>query len=769
MPADGNLTARRLRAALWLLAVAAVVAATAFAWPGAGWLRTDVRALLPDPGGGARIAEASRSLAAPFERSTVWLVGADSGERAADAGRALAERLRATDVFERVEAEVDRAAYEGMARALYPYRHGLIAPDAAQRLEQAPEDFLRERLARQYSLAGAAGGSLAEDPLGLYEGFLQEALAGPARAGTTVDDVAIVEGRDRHYAIVTADARRAAFEARAEPPLIGVWRDTLTWADDESLTLHATGAPLYSAWAAVSAHGEISLIGGVSLVAIALLLIGRFRSPRPLAIAVIVIGAGVGGGFAGTVLTFGGMHLITLVFGATVIGVSVDYAFHYFSDSLRPGWTPEAGLRHVLPALRLALGTSAIAFLSLALAPFPALREVAVFTVSGLAASWSTVVLLLPMLVRPPTSALPPRQWPLRFAPRLVFVIPAVLALSLPGILLLEPKDDIRLLYATPDRLSADDDVISELLPRPDGNRFLLVTADSEQDLLERQERLRPELERLIETGAFDGFRAVADWLPSLQRQRDNERLLRDLVDSGRFGGYLRDLGFGEAGVERREAAILEPGPYLEPAAALEVASTRQRAQWLGCNDGDCAASIVVTGAGEGEALGRLAAEQDGVRWVNRIAAVNEGMQEHRRLSLGLLALALVIVAVVLSLTLGFARGMRVVAVPALALAISLAAVGYTGALFSVFNLMALLLVLGVGIDYALFYHCAPSEGRSTAALGIGMAALTTILAFGLLVFSDTPVISAFGMTLLPGLTAAWLLALVTGFEAWRE
>ncbi|MFW5969553.1 MAG: MMPL family transporter, partial [Halofilum sp. (in: g-proteobacteria)] len=444
MSADGNPAARRVRAALWLLAVVAVIAVTAIAWPGSGWLRTDVRALLPDPGGGARIAEASRSLAAPTEQSTVWLVGAGDGERAAAAGRELAERLRDTDVFERVEAEVDRTASERMARELYPYRHGLIARATARRLEQDPEAFLRERLARQHSIAGAAGGSLTEDPLGLYHGFLRASLAGPAHTGRAIDDVAIVEGRGRHYAIVTADARSAAFEARAEPPLIGAWRDTLAWADDESLALHATGAPLYSAWAAMSAHGEISLIGGISLVAIALLLIGRFRSPRPLAIAAVVIGAGVGGGFAGTLLAFGGMHLITLVFGATVIGVSVDYAFHYFSDSLRPGWTPEAGLRHVLPALRLALATSAIAFLSLALAPFPALREVAIFTVCGLVASWCTVVLLLPMLVRAPASAPPPGRWPLRLAPRLVFLVPALLVLSLPGIFLLEPKDDIR-------------------------------------------------------------------------------------------------------------------------------------------------------------------------------------------------------------------------------------------------------------------------------------------------------------------------------------
>jgi predicted exporter len=100
---------------------------------------------------------------------------------------------------------------------------------------------------------------------------------------------------------------------------------------------------------------------------------------------------------------------------------------------------------------------------------------------------------------------------------------------------------------------------------------------------------------------------------------------------------------------------------------------------------------------------------------------------------------------------------------------VSLAAIGYTATLFNVFNVMALLLILGVGIDYALFYERAEAAGQATTALAISMAAATTLLAFGLLIFSGNPVVRAFGTTLAPGVLAAYGLALLlTGRGARR-
>ena len=756
---------RRRRGLVWLLLAGLVAGAVTADWPGAGWLRTDVRALLPDAEAAGRVERASRRLAAPFERTTLWLIGGGPAPAAAEAGRALAGRLRASGAFDAVEARVERDRVARLAEALRPHRHGLLAPADAQRLAAEPGPFLERRLALQFSLAGAGGLSPTADPFGLFQRFLESALRGDSAAGTrTVDGVPVVAADDGHYALVTAEVAGGSFGAGGNPPVLDAWRASLDWAAARDLALHATGAPLFSAHAAASAHDEISLIGGVSLAAIALLLLARFRSLRPLGVALVTIAAGVGGGFAAVVLAFGEVHLVALVFGATVIGVSVDYTFHYLSDSLRPDWTPEDGLRHVLPALRLALATSVVAFLSLALAPFPALRQVAVFTAGGLVASWLTVVLLLPLLVRPSPSARAPGSPRLPVRPRLRVLAPIVGALALPGLLLLEPTDDIRLLYAAPDRLEADDAVIGRLLERPDGNRFLLVSAGSPQALLRRQEALRPALERLQRRGRIDGHRSMVALVPSRARQREHEALLQAAVESGRFADGLRRLGFGDAAIAERSRAIRSPGPYLAPDKGVAVAPRRLAALWLGCDSGaaGCAAAIRVSGAGEGAALAAFAAEREGVRWVDRVAAVNAAMREHRRLSLWLLAGALGIVALVLAVLLGPVRGLRAVAVPSLALVASLAVVGYTGALFSVFNLMALLLVLGVGIDYALFYHCARPEARPAAALGIGMAALTTVLAFGLLVFSATPVIRAFGTTLLPGLAVAYVLALVT-------
>lgn len=756
------------RVALWLGLMALFVVAAALRWPGEGdWLRTDVRALLPTPAHDApQVAEAARRLAQPFERETVWLVGHERRSRAVDGARALAQRLSGSGVFSEVEVEVQDGPVESLAQALRPYRHGLIAPADARALAAGPEQFLQRRLASQYSLVGAAGGGLVQDPLGLFRRFLQSGAQAGAGAGDLIGGVAVVSGAARHYGIVTARVEQAAFQARAGPPLLDVWRDALDWGEGERLRVHATGAPLFGAHASANAHAEISLIGGVSLLAIVALLLARFRSPRPLLVTLVVIAAGVTCGLAAAIAVFGPIHLITLVFGATVIGVSVDYAFHYLADSLRPGWTPEAGLRHVLPALRLALATSVLAFLSLALAPFPALREVAVFIAGGLVGAWLTVVLLLPALVRPPPRAPAPRAHGPLHAPRAAFTVAAVILASLPGIALLAPEDDVRLLYSAPDRLSNDDAIVADLLQRPDSNRFLLVSGQSPQRVLLRQERLRPQLEQLRNDDALGGYRMFAQWVPSLRRQRANERRYRELAEQGDYQRYLRRLGFGEERIRAEINAVQEPGPYVRPEAVRSRLDGLRSALWLGCDEGRCAAPVVVggiDGTGEGEALARIAEGREGVAWVNRIATVNEAMREHRRLSLVLLVVALVIVAAILMAALGARRGLRLAAVPALAVMVSLGAIGYAGALFNVFNMMALLLILGVGIDYALFYDRADAPGRATATLAITMAVTTTVLAFGLLVFSATPVIRAFGVTLLPGLIAAYGLALMLG------
>ena len=86
-----------------------------------------------------------------------------------------------------------------------------------------------------------------------------------------------------------------------------------------------------------------------------------------------------------------------------------------------------------------------------------------------------------------------------------------------------------------------------------------------------------------------------------------------------------------------------------------------------------------------------------------------------------------------------------------------------SGTPLNLFNLLALILILGIGIDYSLFFaELKPTDNnhhRRSTLLAITLSALTTVLSFGLLALSATQAIHSFGITVLTGIIIAWLLA----------
>jgi predicted exporter len=87
------------------------------------------------------------------------------------------------------------------------------------------------------------------------------------------------------------------------------------------------------------------------------------------------------------------------------------------------------------------------------------------------------------------------------------------------------------------------------------------------------------------------------------------------------------------------------------------------------------------------------------------------------------------------------------------------------GQSLSLFHLVALLLVVGIGLDYGLFFNSmfARVEERSRTALSLLMCSATTVTVFGVLALSSTPVLSAIGVTVALG--AVLCLALAAAFR----
>lgn len=752
--------ARRPRAWAWL-ALAWLFAVGALAWQQAGFWRegrldSDVLALLPGVHEDPRLAQANARLAEGGTRQLVVLLGhADWAtlRRGAEAfGASLRENPRLAPLPDDTAADAAMSAYA-------PFQRALLTREQRQLLSDAdPATLGKQALARLFAPGTAPG--WAADPLGLELGWWQ------ARAGqgpVPRDGLLAIEEADRHWVVQRFEHTGSPFALDGERHLqlaLDRAHAAAESAAGQPLQRLQAGVPLHAEAAAAQASREVATIGLGSLAAVLLLVWLAFRSLRPILLVGLSLAIGVAAGVAATAWWFGQVHLLTLVFGASLVGVAEDYGIHYFASRQRDPSPPRTLMRRLLPALSLALATSVLAYLTLAVAPFPGLRQMALFSAAGLTAAFLTVVLWFPFLDRrsPRPSgfsqavAASLARWP-RWPRGLPgFALSLLVAAGIAGGLWqLQVRDDLRSLQASPAALVAGERDTARLLSLPSPAQYFLVQAQTPEALLRAEESLVDQLAGLREKGVLSGWRAVSDFLPSLARQ-ENDAALRQAADAAA-------LALASEVLEEDLAAAPAPAQRLQPDTWLATpASLPLRPLWLGERDGQWASIVLLEGLAPASvaSLAAVATESPNLRWVDRTAAYSDLLSHYRRM-MGWLVLA-AYAAVGLALVLRFRRrAWRALLPTALAGAASLGLLGWLGVPLDLFGVLAQLLLLGFGIDYGIFLLEHDDDPASWLAVSLGAA--STTLAFGLLALSATPALHSFGLSLLLGIGLVWLLS----------
>jgi predicted exporter len=541
-------------------------------------------------------------------------------------------------------------------------------------------------------------------------------------------------------------------------------------AGHPGVELLRTGALFYAADARTSAEWETGLISWASLAGILAGFLLVFRSARHLLLGLACVGAGLAAALAATLLVFGQLHLLTLVCGASLVGVAVDYPVLYFAHHLGAGagWDARAMLRRLLPALTLGWATTLLGYLALGVAPFPGLRQMAVFSMAGLTASFLTVLLVLPEALRRPAAPRPRlldalerglRRWRHLLGGRAGRALLAVAGLVLlAGALRLRPDDDVRGLITPSGRLQAQERRIRELTGLNNSSRFFLVEGADEAALLSREEALRARLGALP-SGAVDSLQAVSAFVPSPAAQAAALEARRRRAP---------ELARAMAGLGYRPEAVRRADPNGADAPPLTVAdwlatpfSAPFRHLWLGATEGGRASMVSFDGTADSAGLRQAIAGLPGVSLVDKAGSVSSLLGHYRRLAGVALAGALLLVWLMLARWYGWRRGGAVLAPTLAGLLAALGLCGLLGQPLTLFGGIALVLVLGFGVDYAVFL--ADAEPAAPALLGVLLAASATLLSYGLLAFSHTPALRGFGLALGSGVLAAALLAPLTG------
>lgn len=771
---------RNLLAAAWALAAAGLVIACAVLFARGAPLQTDLLALLPPT---ERNATAEAAVAALYNTAgnrAVFLVGHADRSRARDAARRFAGALRDSKAFASVQAEIPALDGRWLAGPYLEFRFGLLT-DADRRSLAAgkpdPEAWLARALNSPLRLGTA--GDVTLDPFGLLDNFLTSL---PYRSGQLeLDDGLLVtrdDGRgDNAYVLVTAALPGSAYDNAVQNAVAAAVAEA-----ERSLRQHApavevlrSGAVFFAGAARSAAEREVDLIGLGSLAGIVLLMLAVFRSLYPLLLGLLTVGIGLAAATTTTILVHRELHLLTLVFGASLIGEAIDYSIQYFAAHAQAGraWDPWSGLHAVRPGLTLALATSLLGYAALLLVPFPAVNQIALFALAGLLAAYLSVVLLLPFLLRRPYAhdisavTVPAGRFTAWWRHRVSRAAAAALALAVlvifvPGWLRLQASDDVRAMADRSAPLLEQESRIRALTGLGIVNQFFLVEGDSPETVLRREEALGAKLRALAAGGELSHYHAVSSFVPSAARQEENRDLLNRglLADRARLRQAFDRLGFRQgtaAAMERAyresERRVLTPETWLASAPAAAF-----RHLWLGKSEAGYASVVVPYGFSRLAPLADAAAAANGVTLVDKAGSVSRLFREYRSgFSIGLAVAALVVLAV-LSRRYGWKGGGAVLLPSLLGMTVALGAAGHAGVPVTLFSVMALMLVLGVGVNYAIFL--VEGGGREgTTLVAVLLSAATTLLSFGLLAFSGTPALARFGATLLAGIGAAVLLA----------
>lgn len=754
-----NPKSHRVYALGWLICCIALVLALSWLLPRAK-INNSVLALLPKE----QIVGVPDSILAGFnqrlDRQLVWLVSPGTTADPAPANWWL-ENLRQMAEIGTVLGQVDNNQQQAWGKFFFDYRHALLGQEMITRLNQGTDAQVQWILSQVYSpFAGVGAKELQHDPLLLIRAsqLSQQQGTGTLKlinGWLTSQDAEgrlwfLLHGELKHSSYNMESARRTVSQLETlKQQLLTQWPNT---------EIMQRGTLFYSDYASQQAQKDISTIGVISGVGIILLMLLAFRSLKPLWLTLLSLSMGVLTGTVMTLFTFGEVHIMTLVMSTSVVGISVDYALHYLTERMVHGQqeTPLASLRKLFPILLLAVITSSMAYLILLFAPFPGLQQLAIFAASGLCGAFLTVVCWYPILA----CNLPVRQvkslpllqrwinsWLYNRTMRWGIPLFALLIIAT-GVARLHIDDDIKSLQSLPPELQQQEQKIATLTSQSGDQKWFIVYADNPQQTLQRLEQLAAKLVQAKADGWLNDYRLLP--LPSLQRQQENIQLIKHKTPA-----IIAELQAAGLPVKATKISTMTLTPQVWQNS---VVSEGWRLLWLTLANGQSAALVPVSGVTNPQGLNQLAQTTEGVHWVDRHSEFNQLFSVYRQYLSGLLLVAIIAISLLFLYKFKLAQGLRSIVPTLLSVGIGLAMLGFSGQPLNLFSLLALVLVIGIGIDYTLFFSN-PNGTPATSLLSIVMAALTTQLTFGLLALSHTQAIAGFGLVLTGGILTAFLLS----------
>lgn len=605
-------------------------------------------------------------------------------------------------------------------------------------------------------------GSIEDDPFLLLTDFVMN-LNENSQAPSSFTPI---QQNDKFYSLVMLDVDK---ELALSPTVLNKEVKKLVDIQKEfsknGTKVYLTGAPIHSYFASSHSIFEINLICILSTLFVIGLVFWYFGSLFPLIPIGLSIGLGIYAGYCMTALVFRNIHILTFVFSTTLIGVCVDYSLHYFV-ALKEGKTGTEVIKDIFKSLTVSLITTVSAFLILLFADFTLLRQISIFTITGLVTVYGIVVLWYPLLEKiglgyKPDCRVGKTQCPHKadkdafvgqamsdnnsnekhaslhlgiFAskPRLTAQLLSCLIaiLLIIGLFHTHFDDNIKNMYTPPKTLLNAEKLFTEIAGTSADTSIFVVKGNNLEELLQKEEEIADKL-NCIE------YQALSKYVPSEKRQKSNQILRKEL-----YRTKLNDFAI-----------------FLPVQKRSQLISQNYGNNFLSVNNDfefmkknfliDKNTSIMVVSGYNGEKI-------DGVRIINFQKDISAQIKHCRRVCLGLLIPIFGLLYLLLAKIYDKKSGLKILLPSICAVILLFGFLGLFGCSINLFHLLAIFLIIGFGLDYSVFRFTNPEKAGDS----VFLSCITTVFSFALLAFAGFKLISSLGTVLSLGLLSSYIFSL---------
>jgi predicted exporter len=746
-------------------------------------LGTDLTNFMPEDSHSELARISSQLTDSPFTRTMVLSVEGPDSDAAVAAAKRLADFLRGHPEVEWVRSALDDADLKQIYQLYFARRHYFLSDRPEHEIPQLlSETSLRERArVLRRRLASPASSFVdhlvASDPIGAFERIALRFRSDEPALRMLRGQFVTVDGR---YAIVFAGTRASAFDSGVQAGLIDALCAEFAAVNEGgagALHLEMSGANRFAVAAERSMKRDVYLIGVCSFCGVALLFLAFVASLRGF---LVVSVPPLGGMLIATALgvaLFGNLDGLTVVFGASLMGIAIDYSNHILiHHGLSPALeSPRETARRIRPSLTLGALTTIASFTGLALTSFPAFREMSFFAAVGVAAALVISLRALPDLLQ----AVPPlparsRAIALRLGalldgvtgvPRAVLVLPVgVGLLGLLALPRLDWSDDMSRLTRFDPEFLAEAFRVRERVSSFDETRFVLGVAPDAVTAIDLNDRIHARLARAVDAGALDGMRSLHRLLWSEDLQRRNWQLVAgDAALYDRTAAAFRSEGFRPGALRPfAEQLAAEPPPPLALADLQRGPLADLLAPFVFPLGEQIAIVTYLRNLRSPDAVRAALADLESVHLLDQRTFVNDIYREFRETTLRQMLVGGALVILLLALRYRAWRPVLAAFLPSVLVAVLvLSMFSLAGVHANLLHAMSLMMVMGMGVDYGVFLvdSAGDREAFGATMLSLLMSCLTTAFVFGTLAFSSQPALRSIGVTTGVGILLSYLLA----------